>query len=349
MASSSSNVGKIVQDIDPEALFKEMVLLQEGDIADLKQLYERAVKTAKDRRTPEFFSKISNVVEAVIKVFGERDACMAEYSSYSESPYLKENTVGAFELVANKLKDFVIKGREEKVEAVTGAKPELRNLYLATLSSLLDRQEGADWDAIILEIVLKRMERYYVSFVEHNSTACLLGNEQQRDLWTREAAAIETRFQNFIVSAEQHLAAESGNSGLHPAPTSTPPPDNSTLEQISITSSSRTAHTPQSKSRVGPVKVTSIPRLQLKGALLLTELMGKVTAALSAVCCDEFNWCDSKVALHWIPCKWQQFIHESTDKGHWFHLWSLFVISWPGGGPSPTCIGTTGQTTRGSE
>ena len=141
MASSSSNVGKIDQDMDPEALFEEMVLLQEGEIADLKQLYERAVKTAKDRRTPEFFSKISNVVEAVIKVFGERDACMAEYSSYSESPYLKENTVGAFELVANKLKDFVLKGRErkEKAEAVTGAKPELRNLYLATLSSLLDR------------------------------------------------------------------------------------------------------------------------------------------------------------------------------------------------------------------
>jgi hypothetical protein len=69
------------------------------------------------------------------------------------------------------------------------------------------------------------------------------------------------------------------------------------------------------KSRVSPLKHTSIPRLELKGALLLSDLMCNVRNLLESeklvVSC--YGWSDSKVALAWMkgpPEKWQPFVRN---------------------------------------
>ena len=207
--------GTIIQDIFPEALFEELVLLQEDVIRDTKQLYEVAVETAKDRQTPEFFTKISNVVEVVVKVFGERDACLREYSSYHESPYWKNNSASTFELVAARLNEFVLEGRKESemVKAVVAK----RKLYLATLISALDRYERVDGVSVILEFALDRVKRYYSSFLDHHRTAYQLGTTLQQEVWGNEATAIGTRCQNFIVSSMNLLSTTTGFIKPHPA------------------------------------------------------------------------------------------------------------------------------------
>lgn len=86
------------------------------------------------------------------------------------------------------------------------------------------------------------------------------------------------------------------------------------------------------KSRVAPCKHVSIPRLELKAALLLSDLMKKVieifkTAKFSPVV---YGWSDAKVALSWIrasPEKWKDFvrnrvatIHEVIAPSNWNYV-----------------------------
>lgn len=66
------------------------------------------------------------------------------------------------------------------------------------------------------------------------------------------------------------------------------------------------------KSRVAPISPAhSIPRLELKGALLLSEMIRKIQAALE-IPMKVYGWLDSKVALSWItdanPNKWEVFV-----------------------------------------
>ena len=57
-----------------------------------------------------------------------------------------------------------------------------------------------------------------------------------------------------------------------------------------------------SKSKVSPLKSTSIPRLELLGAVVLSRLIGRVKNALSRVVgIESVNcWTDSMVVLHWL-------------------------------------------------
>lgn len=67
------------------------------------------------------------------------------------------------------------------------------------------------------------------------------------------------------------------------------------------------------KSRVAAVVAPSIPRLELKGALLLSAMMAKVIQALD-IPMTVYAWLDSKVALCWIndpaPEKWNVFVRN---------------------------------------
>jgi hypothetical protein len=86
-----------------------------------------------------------------------------------------------------------------------------------------------------------------------------------------------------------------------------------------------------SKTKLAPIKMTTIPRLELKGALLLAQLMHKVEKALVSLAIKEiFLWTDSTVTLAWLRkpgSNWKTFvgnrvqqIQELYDESKWRHV-----------------------------
>ncbi|KAI8432406.1 hypothetical protein MSG28_004803 [Choristoneura fumiferana] len=84
------------------------------------------------------------------------------------------------------------------------------------------------------------------------------------------------------------------------------------------------------KTRVSPLKVMTIPRLELSAALLGARLVAKVSEALRCTIHKKTFWSDSTITLGWIKtqpkllktfvCNRINEIHELTNRNSWRHV-----------------------------
>ncbi|GBP45700.1 hypothetical protein EVAR_35969_1 [Eumeta japonica] len=91
-----------------------------------------------------------------------------------------------------------------------------------------------------------------------------------------------------------------------------------------------TVHLLTSKNRVAPIKPTTIPRLELSGALLGARLCAKIMSSLTVKVDRCMSWCNSTVVLRWLSSSstnLKQFVRnrvnaiQETTSGHkWGYL-----------------------------
>lgn len=71
------------------------------------------------------------------------------------------------------------------------------------------------------------------------------------------------------------------------------------------------------RTKIAPVKIQSVPRLKLYGALLLARLLDQVARGLQLDARCIFAWTDSRLVLNWIrshASRWTSFVINRVAK-----------------------------------
>jgi hypothetical protein len=83
------------------------------------------------------------------------------------------------------------------------------------------------------------------------------------------------------------------------------------------------------KTRVGPVKPMTVPKLELCGAVLLSRLLKQISEATRIPTNQMFAWTDSTIVLAWLrgdPTRWQTFVRnrvvaiQDIIPNRWYHV-----------------------------